>query len=62
METHISIFAWNIPWTEEPGRLHSMELPRAGHDCACMYIYRERDRYRYRYYFIWQLHNLKVIF
>ena len=21
METHSSIFAWKIPWTEEPGRL-----------------------------------------
>ena len=23
MATHSSIFAWKIPWTEEPGRLHS---------------------------------------
>ena len=22
--THSSIFAWRIPWTEEPGRLQSM--------------------------------------
>ena len=22
--THSSIFAWKIPWTEEPGRLQSM--------------------------------------
>ena len=22
--THSSTLAWNIPWTEEPGRLHSM--------------------------------------
>ena len=22
--THSSILAWKIPWTEEPGRLHSM--------------------------------------
>ena len=25
METHSSILAWEIPWTEEPGRLQSME-------------------------------------
>ena len=25
-ETHSSIFAWTIPWTEEPGRLQSMGL------------------------------------
>ena len=22
--THSNILAWRIPWTEEPGRLHSM--------------------------------------
>ena len=27
-----SILAWRIPWTEEPGRLKSMELQRTGHD------------------------------
>ena len=25
MPTHSSIFAWKIPWTEEPGRLQSMD-------------------------------------
>ena len=25
MATHSSILAWRIPWTEEPGRLRSME-------------------------------------
>ena len=25
MATHSSIFAWSIPWTEEPGRLQSLE-------------------------------------
>ena len=24
MATHSSIFAWRIPWTEEPGRLQSI--------------------------------------
>ena len=24
MATHSSVFAWRIPWTEEPGRLQSM--------------------------------------
>ena len=28
MATHSSILAWKIPWTEEPGRLQSMELQR----------------------------------
>ena len=26
MATHSSVLAWRIPWTEEPGRLHSMGL------------------------------------
>ena len=26
MATHSSIFAWEIPWTEEPGGLQSMGL------------------------------------
>ena len=30
--THSSILAWEIPWTEEPGRLQSIVLQRAGHD------------------------------
>ena len=32
MTTHSSILAWRNPWTEEPGRLQSMGLQRAGHD------------------------------
>ena len=32
METHSSILAWKIPWTEEPGGLQSLGLQRAGHD------------------------------
>ena len=29
MATHSSIFAWRIPWTEEPGRLQSMGLQKS---------------------------------
>ena len=32
METHSSILAWKIPWTEEPGRLESMEFQTVRHD------------------------------
>ena len=32
MATHFRILAWEIPWTEEPGRLQSMQLQRGGHD------------------------------
>ena len=34
MAAHCSILAWMIVWTEEPGRLQSMGLQRAGHDWA----------------------------
>ena len=32
MTTHSSILAWRILWTDEPGRLQSMVLQRAGHN------------------------------
>ena len=32
MTTHSSILAWEIPWTEGPGRLQSMGLQRVGHN------------------------------
>ena len=31
-ETHSSILAWRIPWTEELGGLQSVELQRVGHN------------------------------
>ena len=45
MATCSSIPAWEFPWTEEPGRLQSMESQIVGHDLvskqqqpACIYI------------------------
>ena len=32
MATHSSILAWRIPWTEEPGGLHSIDSKRVGHN------------------------------
>ena len=46
-QTHSSILAWRIPWTEEPGGLQSIGSQRVGHDwsdlacthtCVCVYI------------------------
>ena len=48
MATHYSIFAWEIPWTEEPGGLQSIGSQRVEHDLVTkqqqqqyfiMYIY-----------------------
>ena len=32
MATHSTTLAWEIPQTEEPGGLQSIELQRVGHD------------------------------
>ena len=32
MAIHSSILTWEIPWTEEPGRLQSMGLQRMGYN------------------------------
>ena len=32
MATHSSILAWEITWTEEPGRLQSMGSPQVRHN------------------------------
>ena len=32
MATHSSILVGNLPWTEEPGRLQSVELQRVGYN------------------------------
>ena len=34
MATHSSILAWEVPWTEGPGRLLSRESQKVGHDLA----------------------------
>ena len=43
MATHSSILAWELPWTEEPGRLLSMRWQRVRHTehdawCSIFYI------------------------
>ena len=45
MATHSSILAWEIPWTEEPGGLQSMELQTVGHDLvSTQYIKSFKDK------------------
>ena len=34
MATHSCILVWEIPWTEEPGRLQSMRSQRVRHNLA----------------------------
>ena len=38
MATLFSILAWRIPWTEDPGGLHSMGSQRIRHTfCGCIF-------------------------
>ena len=39
MATQSNILAWKIPWTEEPGRLQSVEWQTVGHDSATEHTY-----------------------
>ena len=45
MATHSSILAWEIPWTEEPGRLQSMGLHRVRHDLVTKHYYHPVKRH-----------------
>ena len=42
MATHSSILAWEIPWTEEPGGLQSIELQRVGLDRVTEHVHTHR--------------------
>ena len=46
MATPSSILAWEIPWTEEPGGLQSMELQRVGHNRATEYAQKLKKQKR----------------
>ena len=52
LATHCSIFAWKIPWTEEPGGLQSMRLQRVRHDgaCVCARAHTHTESYSVLYY------------
>ena len=39
LAAYSSILAWEIPWTEEPDRLQSMELQRVGHNLVTEHTY-----------------------
>ena len=53
--THSSILAWEIPWTEEPGGLQSMESQRAGHNLMTKQQHSNR-------YDVLTLHGLDLYF
>ena len=44
MALHSSTHAWKIPWTEEPGRLQSMETLGVGHDFAFTFHFHTSEK------------------
>ena len=51
MASHSSIFAWEIPWTEKPGRLQPMELQKTQlsnkktaliYMCVCVCVFSQK--------------------
>ena len=45
METHSSVLAWRIPWTEEPGSLQSIGLQRVRCDWAHTHAHRLKNAF-----------------
>ena len=43
MATHYSILAWEVPWTEEPGRLQPIGSQRTGHDRVDLALMADSD-------------------
>ena len=41
--THSSILAWEIPWTEKPGRVQSMGSQRVGHDLVTKHTHTQNS-------------------
>ena len=58
MATHFSILTWEIPWTEEPGMLQSMELQRVRHDLET-----KQQLYKFKVYIVmmWHIHHEIII-
>ena len=54
MATHSSLLPWEIPWTEEPGRLQSMESQRVRHNPATKQNNLLFTSYPIRGSFLWQ--------
>ena len=51
MATHSSILAWKIPWTEEPGRLQSVESQSDMTEHTCTHTHAPRY---YKLMKLWQ--------
>ena len=61
MATHSGILAWKIPWTEEPGGLHSMRLHRAQQNTEVLSTYQSVTRSMCRVRYITQYFCIQEI-
>ena len=65
MATHSSIFAWEFPWTEEPGGLQSMESQRVGRifgtNLITLKMYKEKDKHFSYLFCINMFHNNWIV-
>ena len=57
MATHSSLFAWETPWTEEPGSLKSMRMQRVRHNLAIKQQQPVTHTYTHTH-----THNFQIIF
>ena len=57
MATHSSTLAWQMPWTEEPGRLQSMGSLEVGHDFTFIFHFHalEKEMATYSSIFAWKI-------
>ena len=66
METHSNILAWEIPWTEEPGRLQPMGSQSVRHDLVKqhqhMLIPRVTTKTRVKFCFLTERKDFSFLF
>ena len=59
--THSSICAWKIPWTEEPGGLHSMGSQGIRHDLVIKHAHMLTEQiFHQRQFLLNPTHGLKA--
>ena len=60
MAPHSSMLAWQIPWTEKPGRLQSMGSLRVGHDFTFTFHFHalEKEMATHSSVLAWRIKNL----
>ena len=61
IEAHSGILAWEIQWTEEPGRLQSMGHKKVGHNSVTTQIILEMWYFWFLFWVSWKLVNFSTL-